>query len=260
MRMALALLVGLSAGSTTGPAAITGDQVDAELVLAVDVSGSMDAEEIAVQRLGYADALRHPDFVNAVQSGMIGRVAVTYYEWAGDIDDASRVDWQVIATVEDAEAFAALVAARPPIRRRGTSISAALDYGSGLFAANGVQGMRRIIDVSGDGPNNRGLPVVPARDAALAQGVIINGLAIMIRPSASIVGLDRYYADCVTGGPGSFVLPVHKTQDFTAAIRRKLVMEIGGTTPGPRVIPVAAPMATDCMIGEKLRYDGIENR
>lgn len=260
MRMALALLIGLSAGSAGGPAPVSGDAVDAELVLAVDVSGSMDAGEIAVQRLGYADALRHPDFINAVRSGAIGRVAVTYFEWAGDIDEAGRVDWQVIATPEDAAAFAARVAARPPVRRRGTSISAALDHGAGLFAANRFDGTRRIIDVSGDGPNNRGLPVVPARDAALAEGLVINGLAIMIRPSASVVGLDRYYADCVTGGPGAFVLPVHNTQDFTAAIRRKLVMEIGGTRPEPTVVPVAAATATDCMIGEKLRYDNIENR
>ena len=250
MLTTLALLISLTAGVEI---AVASDQeVDVELVLAVDVSGSMDLEEAQVQRAGYVDALRHPDFINAVRDGLTGRIAISYFEWAGTIRDSSHLPWQVISGQEEADAFAALLEARPIATRRGTSISGAIVYGAKLFDANGYTGIRRVIDISGDGPNNFGAPVIPARDAATALGIIINGLAIMIRPSAALGSLDDYYSNCVIGGPGAFVLPVQEPEDFAIAIRRKLILEVSGAEPQARVIRTAGEGA-DCLIGEKLR-------
>ena len=251
----LALLMSLTAGA--GLAAASSDEVDVELVLAVDVSGSMDIEEAEVQRAGYVEALRHPDFINAVREGLTGRIAITYFEWAGTIRDSSHIPWQIISGPEEAGAFAALLEARPIATRRGTSISGAIAYGARLFEENAYRGMRRVIDVSGDGPNNFGAPVTPARDAAAALGIVINGLAIMIRPSAAYGSLDGYYANCVIGGPGAFVLSVQEPEDFTIAIRRKLILEVSRAQPPARVIRTAGP-AFDCMIGERLRPSGMD--
>ncbi|WP_075292119.1 DUF1194 domain-containing protein [Pararhizobium arenae] len=250
MLAAIALLLSLSAT----PAAISpgGEEVDVELVLAVDMSGSMDMEEAEIQRSGYVAAISHPDFINAVRAGMLGRVAISYFEWAGSVNETSLVDWQVIETGEDAAEFAAAIASRPVATRRGTSISNALFYGMRLIEGNGYAGLRQVIDVSGDGPNNMGPPVAPARDAAVKAGIIVNGLAILVRPSMSAGPLDTYYADCVIGGAGSFVVPVHRRDDFAVAIRQKLVMEITQRQPPARVFPTAGA-ASDCMIGEKLR-------
>lgn len=231
----------------------TGREVDVELVLAVDMSGSMDLEEARIQRAGYLDALRHREFIDAVRGGLIGRIAISYFEWAGSVNESSRVDWRVIESAADAAAFADDIAAKPITTRRGTSISNALTYASGLIDTNAFLGQRRVIDVSGDGPNNLGPPVVPARDTAVRSGVVVNGLAIIIRPTGVGVRLDRYYGDCVIGGPGSFVLPIHNPDDFGVAIRQKLVMEVSGRQPSVRIIPAASLAAMDCLIGEKMR-------
>ncbi len=252
MLTTLALLIGLTAA-----AAVSGEEVDVELVLAVDVSRSMDIEEAEVQRAGYVNALRHPDFLDAVRGGLNGRIAITYFEWAGTISDSAHIPWQIISGPREAAAFAALVEARPIAMRRGTSISGAIAHGASLFDENGYSGLRRIIDISGDGPNNFGAPVTPARDMATALGIVINGLAIMIRPSAAFGSLDDYYSNCVIGGPGAFVLPVHDPEDFAVAIRRKLILEVSGAEPPARVIRTAGP-AYDCMIGEKLRPGAME--
>ena len=137
--------------------------------------------------------------------------------------------------------------------RFGTSISNALDYGAALFAQNGVDAWRKVIDVSGDGPNNMGGPVTEARDRALAQGLVINGLPILISPSRAFKNLDRYYADCVTGGPGSFVMPVYDVAEFTTAIRRKLILEVSGAPPEARIVPVAAATPADCVGAQRDR-------
>lgn len=250
MLTTLALLMSLTAGAEI--AATSREDVDVELVLAVDVSGSMDLEEAEVQRAGYVEALRHPDFVAAVRDGLTGRIAISYFEWAGTIRDNSYISWRIISGPEDASAFAALLEARPIATRRGTSISSAIAYGAKLFDASPYTGMRRVIDISGDGPNNFGAPVSPARDAATALGIIINGLAIMIRPSAAYGSLDDYYSNCVIGGPGAFVLPVQEAEDFSVAIRRKLILEVSGAEPPTRVVSAAGQPA-DCMMGEKLR-------
>ncbi len=250
MLATLAMLLSLS-GAVAGPSVAqgAGGEVDVELLLAVDVSRSMDFEEVRIQREGYVAAIRHPDFINAVRDGLLGRIAISYFEWAGVVDPASRIDWTVIETPEDARAFADLLQERPIITSRRTSISAAIEEGTATLLSNQYAGMRRVIDVSGDGANNVGLPVALVRDRAVEAGVVINGLAIMLRPSTA-VPLDEYYADCVIGGPGSFVLPVHRIEDFTAAIRRKLVLEISNRAPQPAPVRIN-DQQTDCLIGER---------
>ncbi|WEX76455.1 DUF1194 domain-containing protein [Sinorhizobium numidicum] len=246
----LALILALSGSPIQS--ALPAD-VDVELVLAVDMSGSMDMEEARVQRSGYLQALRHPDFINAVKGGYLGRIAIGYFEWAGLVNEASVVTWQVIDKAADAEAFAAKLEARPIGTRRGTSISNAILFGTNLIESNAFSGARRVIDISGDGPNNTGPPVNPARNDAVERGIVINGLAILIRPSVSTGPLDQYYAECVIGGPGSFVLPVHEPEDFATAIRQKLILEVSGATPAPILRLAAVAPTADCLIGEKLR-------
>jgi hypothetical protein len=233
--------------------------VDLELVLAVDVSRSMDIEEQQLQRDGYAAAFRHPEVVSAIASGPLGRIAVTYVEWAGPNVQTVVVPWTIIAGESSALAFSDKIATTAISRERGTSISGGLDFASRLFAESGVQGLRRTIDVSGDGPNNMGLPVVSVRDQVVADGITINGLPIMLRPGGGfgaygIRELDIYYEDCVIGGPGAFLVTVDDTAQFPEAIRRKLVLEIAWTEPEPRLIPVSAlAPRIDCLIGEKRR-------
>ena len=148
-----------------------------------------------------------------------------------------------------------LLAAQPLVIDRGTSISAALLFGVGLFDANGFDGVRRVIDVSGDGPNNYGPTITAARDYAVAQGVVINGLPILIRPSPLYPAMDRYYTDCVIGGVGSFVLPITSREEFAEAIRQKLVIEVAAR---PRdshaaLVHVSGYEPADCLIGERMR-------
>ncbi len=253
--MRVAVLAGLVLALQGGVAAAQ-TPVDVELVLAVDVSQSMDRGELALQRQGYIDALLHPQVLSAIRGGMYGRVAITYVEWGAS--QSVMTPWALIEDAAGAAAFAEALAAQPLRTIHGTSISGALRFAAGLFEANGFEGFRQVIDVSGDGPNSSGPPVVPARDATLAQGVVINGLPIMLRQPSytfySIPDLDLYYADCVIGGPGSFVLPVADARQLADAIRQKLVLEIAGIP--PRLLPAAASDASpriDCLIGEKLR-------
>ena len=229
-----------------------GEPVDVELVLAVDASRSMDDEEFALQRSGYVEAIRDPAFLAAVRSGLHGRIAITYFEWAGTIRTESAVPWQVIGDAAGAEAFAAELARRPAGGFRGTSISKAIDHGASLLANDGFDGARRVIDISGDGPNNQGAPVTGARDAAVDAGIVVNGLPIPIRPSPTFPEIDRYYAECVIGGPGAFVLPVRTPAEFATAIRRKLILEVSGAS-APAVVPAAAGEPVDCLKGERDR-------
>jgi hypothetical protein len=240
----------LYAGSAQAQPDGQGVPVDVELLLAVDVSGSMDDEEHAVQRSGYLQALQHADLIQAIAAGAHGRIALAYMEWAGPNAQILAVPWREIDGAGSAAAFAAELDATAIAEIRGTSISGALAFGMTLFVDNGFDGVRRVIDVSGDGANRGGAPVTAARDAAVAAGIVINGLPIMIRPSVSPVPLDRYYWDCVTGGTGSFVIPVAAPEELAAAIRRKLVLEIAGDLPG-RVVPVQAAEPADCLSGER---------
>ncbi|MHA1554717.1 MAG: DUF1194 domain-containing protein, partial [Alphaproteobacteria bacterium] len=155
-----------------GAPALAQTEVDLELVLAVDVSRSMEAEERLLQRDGYVSAFRHADVVRAIEQGLTGRIAVTYVEWAGPGLTRIVMPWTVLANGRDAEAFAGALSAEPPRMERGTSISGGLDFARSLFDANNVTGLRRVIDVSGDGANNGGRPVTLARDDALARGIV----------------------------------------------------------------------------------------
>ncbi len=231
-------------------------EVDMELVLAVDVSRSMSPYELEIQRRGYAEALTSPEVLGAIGEGFLGRIAITYVEWAGDASHRTIVDWTLIATREDAVAVASVLAAAPRISMRRTSISGALMYAQGLFAQSPFTSYRQVIDVSGDGPNNQGAPVTAARDLVVGQGLVINGLPLMTRDGTdrgwSIDDLDDYYLNCVIGGPGAFVIPVTDWAQFPAAVRRKLVLEIAGGV--PVVLPAAShqPAPYDCLIGERI--------
>ena len=231
--------------------------VDVELVIAVDVSYSMDPDEQKLQREGYIRALTSHEFLNALREGAQGKIAVTYFEWAGQYDQKIVMPWRLIDGPEAADAVAAEIANAPYRRASRTSISGGLIFASKLFESSGYRGTRRVIDVSGDGTNNAGELIVPTRDNVLAQGITINGLPIMLkRPnpgSLDIENLDFYYEDCVIGGPGAFVVPIHNTDQFIDATRTKLILEIAGRQPEPRVMPASADKPRiSCTIGERM--------
>jgi len=233
---ATAVVIGCLLGTAPGAGA---EQVDLELVLAVDVSGSIDLDEARLQRQGYVAALRDPEVQAAIQGGVNGRIRATYLEWAGYHTRRVLVGWRTIHDPASAEAFARELAAAPIGSGVSTSISGAIELALPLFGADGVTALRRVIDVSGDGPNNDGPLVTRARDAALALGVTINGLPIVnerlnVADFPNLADLDAYYEGCVIGGPGAFIVVVHGFDAFAAAIRRKLILEIAGTPPPGR--------------------------
>ncbi|MBA3652516.1 MAG: DUF1194 domain-containing protein [Chthoniobacterales bacterium] len=234
--------------------------VDVELVLAVDVSYSMDMEELAIQREGYAQAIVSKDFLQALKTGPNGKISVTYFEWAASSDQKIIIPWRVIDGPETADAVANEIMKTPIRRASRTSISGAINFAMPLFEENPYRGLRRVIDISGDGPNNNGSPVTLARDTALEKGITINGLPIMVKePSYStmdIDNLDYYYEDCVIGGPGAFVVTIKDREKFKEAIRTKLVLEVAGRVPERRIVPVAEKEPrVSCLIGEKIWQD-----
>jgi hypothetical protein len=214
--------------------------VDTELVIAVDVSNSMDPEEQELQREGYIAGLNSREFMQALRQGVNGKVAITYFEWAGLYDQKIILPWRLIDGPETAAAVTNEIARSPYRRAPRTSIFGALQFAKPLFDASGFNGLRRVIDVSGDGVNNMGPSVTLMRDEVLANGITINGLPIMMkRPYGytSDANLDIYYQDCVIGGPGSFMIAIHERDQFKEATRTKLVQEIAGRTPKQPVIP-----------------------
>jgi len=238
--------------------------VDVELVLAVDVSYSMDMDELAIQREGYAQAIVSKEFLQALKSLPNGKISVTYFEWAASNDQKIIIPWRVIDGPETADAVAEEIMMTPIRRASRTSISGAIYFAMPLFDENPYRGIRRVIDISGDGPNNNGSPVTGARDIALSKGITINGLPIMVKePSYStmdIENLDFYYEDCVIGGPGSFVVSIKDREKFKEAIRTKLLLEVAGRTPERPVVPVAEKTVekeprVSCLIGEKIWQD-----
>lgn len=253
MRTLFALLVCLCL-----PATLQAREVDLELFLAVDVSRSMSPAELELQRRGYAEALRAPQTTAAISSGLLGRIAVTYVEWAGRGRQRVVVPWTEISTVAHAHAVADQITAFYDEGLRRTSISSALRYAADSIELNGFDGLRRVIDISGDGPNNAGPPVRAARDEVVSRGITINGLPLMTRDALSemwgIPDLDVYYARCVIGGPGAFFLPVLTWDAFPAAVKRKLVLEIAGGSPAPArpAARVIRAQDYDCMVGEKI--------
>jgi hypothetical protein len=193
------------------------------LVLAVDASGSVDQPRFELQKHGYAAAFRSPRVLRAIQSGASQAIAVTMVQWTGPYLQDQVIGWTVVKDDDTARAFAAMIEGTP--RRLfggGTSISGAIDYARLLLLQSPYSGVRRVIDVSGDGANNRGRPVTVARDEAVRDGIGVNGLPIL----ALERDLDRYYYDNVIGGPGAFMIPAESYDTFADAVLKKLVMEI----------------------------------
>jgi hypothetical protein len=260
MRALLAITSILLACGFASTGLAQGDlEVDAELVLAVDVSRSMTPRELEIQRRGYAEALVSDEVLEAIGHGFLGQIAITYVEWAGTQSQRVVIDWTLVRGRGDAEAFAAKLTAHFDSTMRRTSISGALDFAAGRFDGNGFTSLRRVIDVSGDGPNNQGRPVEFARDDALAKGITINGLPLMTHEGMGsqwhLDDLDEYYRHCVIGGPAAFVIPVLEWNHFPQAVRRKLVLDLVQQrhVPATRVKRIrAASDDYDCLIGEKI--------
>ncbi|WP_235974670.1 DUF1194 domain-containing protein [Stappia albiluteola] len=229
-------------------------EVDVELVLAVDISQSMDRDEQEIQRAGYVAALTSPEVLEAIRFGPIGRIAVTYLEWGGIGEHFVVAEWAVISDMQTAQAFAGKVAEAPLHQKQRTSIASALGQAVTMVQVNEFEGLRKVIDISGDGPNNQGGKVTESRDAALASGITINGLPLMMKNEQNawqgILHLDHYYEDCVIGGPGAFAIPVRSKEGFADAIRMKLVLEIAGLSPNSdaRVMPAAGRERVSCAL------------
>src|ERR1700687_2403782 len=218
----------LSLGASAAPSFRIDDKspsaipVDVELVIAVDVSYSMDPDEQALQREGYVQALTSREFMRALREGPNGKIAITYFEWAGPSDQKIVMPWRLIEGPESADAGASEIATAPYRRASRTSIAGALTFAKPLFDTSGYRGLRRVIDVSGDGANNAGPLMLPTRDDVLSAGITINGLPIMLkRPTPGtmdIEDLDIYYEDCVIGGPGALVVPIRGGAKFIGGV------------------------------------------
>lgn len=251
-------------GSGPDAAHAQSTNVDLELVLAVDVSGSVDDEEAILQRRGYVEAFQDPMIIDAITRGRHGAIAVTYIEWAGEQYQNPIVGWTRISNAEDAAEFADKLAFAPIAVNVWTSISTIITVGTQLIQQNGYNARRKVIDISGDGANNDGIMVNAARDLAIAQGITINGLPIINdrlsrygRPQ--IPNLDYYYTDCVVGGPGAFIIVANGFFDYARAVRQKLILEIAGLVPKHDATPLLHPAKSDlrppCNVGESLRQD-----
>jgi hypothetical protein len=206
------------------------EPVDLELVIAVDISRSVDDVEAKLQRDGYIAAFTNPRVIQAIRGGSIGAIAVCYVEWASSQYQKTVIGWTRVDGADSAAQFAAKIDALPRVSMSWTSISGAIDYSTGLFGQSGFEGIRRVIDISGDGANNHGRPAGVARDEAVAHGVVINGLPILNdRPNfgrPAEADLDTYYEHEVIGGPGSFLIAAEDFHAFGAAILNKLIREI----------------------------------
>jgi uncharacterized protein DUF1194 len=196
---------------------------DILLVLAVDASGSVNQTRFDLQKRGYAEAFRNPQVLRAIRGLSTGSIAVTLVQWTGPTLHVDAVPWTLIKDETSINAFADAIEAAPrQLFGGGTSISGAIDYGIALLAGAPYRGLKRVIDISGDGSNNRGRNVLEARDEAVHSGVIINGLPIV----SLEFDLDQYYFNNVIGGPGSFIVPANSYDNFAQAVLRKLILEI----------------------------------
>ena len=224
------ILSGVAALLVAAPSQAQDAAVDLALILAVDVSMSIDEGEAGVQRIGYIHALRDGRVAEAIRSGPIGRIAVTYMEWSSIYHQRVVVPWRLISDLESARAFAAELDEAELKSGSTTSISGGIDFAVKLFDDSGYEATRRVIDISGDGYSDYGRPPMEARDEAVDKGVTINGLAIMNKRAdwkqASPEDLDQYYRDNVIGGPGSFYIAVHNLNDFSQSVLQKLILEI----------------------------------
>lgn len=255
------ILVAFAAVMIASAAARSETAVDVELILAVDVSQSMTERELEIQRRGYAEALVSDDVIDAIRfGGYHGQVALTYVEWAGMYSQRVIVEWTLIRDRSDAVAFATKLTSNFSTALRRTSISGIIEHSIPAFDKNAFTADRRVIDISGDGPNNDGRAVLTSRARAAARGITINGLPLMTREGMGdqwhLDDLDVYYRECVITGPRAFVIPVWKWQDFPEAVRQKLVLELADRQPNQTQIRRVD--GYDCLIGEKIwqRYFG----
>jgi hypothetical protein len=213
------------------PCSVTSAQatnVDVQLVLAADSSGSIDDGEHALQRMGYAQALRDPRVLNAIRGGSEQAIAVTYVEWTGRGLQMEVVPWTVIKDADSAERVAQLLLSMPRgLYGGGTAVGEAIFYSASLFEHSGFEGERKVIDVSGDGPTNQGRSAASGRDFANELGITVNGLPIL----TDYPGLDVFYEQNVIGGPGAFMVPANGFHDFSDAVLHKLIREVAGTPP-----------------------------
>ena len=237
--------------------------VDLELVIATDVSRSIDHEEGQLQRQGFAAALRSGAVVEAIGHGFLGRIGVAYIDFSTRPHNRVVVDWRVIHDQASADGFSRALLAAPANRGLGTSISDAIEEAVALIEANDLEGTRRVIDVAADGPNNAGRLVDAVRDETVARRITINGLPILndarrFNPRYNLEDLHRYFEGCVIGGTGAFIVVAGGFADFARAIRRKLLLEIAGPVPHAqpllrRVASVRPVYERGCDIGERLR-------
>ena len=234
-RRTLLAAAGAAAMPVLGPARAE-EAVDVALVLAVDVSRSIDEDEARLQREGYRAAVADPVVVAAIRGGLIGAVGIAYVEWAGIEYQRTVIPWRRIATQADADAWAATLAEAPRASLSWTSISGALRHARRELAECPWEATRRVIDVSGDGVNNSGPPADRERDATVAEGIVINGLPIINdRPTFGRlppVPLDDYYRENVIGGDGAFMIVAEDFESFGVAVKRKLIREIANLPPG----------------------------
>ena len=242
MRLGKVLCILIFAGATAIPAAASAaEKVDLLLVLAADVSRSVDNGKFQLQRDGYAAAISDPRVLEAIRSGRNGRIGVTFVEWSGAGSQRVVIDWTSIAGSEDAKGFGDRLLEAPRSFADRTSISGAIEFSMGQLAKAPFESERRTIDVSGDGTNNAGRDVTLARDEALAQGVTINGLVILSETplpwnpdhTNPPGGLDNYYRTHVVGGTGAFVIAAENFASFGRAIIKKLIAEIALSGPAP---------------------------
>ena len=232
----LALLGGALCSPLTSQAIAAPEKVDLELVLATDVSRSIDQEEAALQRDGTAAAFRSPEVIKAIQAGNLGKIAVAYIDWSVDGLNRVVIDWRVIHDRASAERFADDLLNAPTTEGNRTSISSALVMAADMIETNNYDGTQKDIDVSGDGKNNAGLELGPVRDMTVAKGITINGLPIVTEGGGFgrggfVPDLDKYYAACVIGGRGAFAVVARGFQDFSIAIRHKLILEVSNIDP-----------------------------
>jgi hypothetical protein len=272
-RLGLSILAaGMLAGSSAG-AALSGEHVDIALVITTDVSYSVDENEARFQREGAIAAFRNAEVIKAIQAGPLGRIAVTYIDFSSYSMNKIIAPWHIVHDAASAEAFADLLAIAPRTLGVQTSISSGLEMAEHLIDTSGYVATKRVIDVSGDGPNNEGHLVDKVRDEIVAKGIVINGLPIMTPADQFdvyyLADLDKYYAGCVIGGNGAFIQVAHGFEDLERALRRKLILEISdaGKAPNPLLVRVAAstprtataPHAVyekGCDIGERMRFGG----
>jgi hypothetical protein len=232
--------------------ACAADNVDLALVLVTDVSRSVDDSEFALEKDGYAAAFTNEKVVAAIKGGPLGAIAVSYVEFASGFEVKTVMDWTIIRDLASAKSFVEKLSAAPRSYWGRTAISAGIDHAVGMLAESGLNATRRAIDVCGDGTNNAGREVSAARDDAVAAGITINGLAIINEHPVSWTfahvqppgGLQNYYRENVTGGPGSFVLEIRDFHTFADAMTRKLIAEIAARPPPSR-------LANDTMGGRR---------